>query len=211
MTPGDEVMPSQETDDNMRKMDEKLDKMGQLEKLVWPERRLSQRYEKLEDEELTDPRWESSRDVVRTEEPWGVPQETLIRSWRDACQDLAARHDRMGQFTKKKHHLFGLPAMLIPMVMAPMSSAFQGEWFIGFVEMTGFMCTALASGMTQFFNFGAKAEKHFQFSARYADLVTDIDQELAKPRSYRQQVDTFSLRTKMMYDALNRGAPCLPS
>eukprot|EP00965_Chrysotila_dentata_P083613 2758799-Pleurochrysis_carterae.AAC.1 len=63
--------------------------------------------------------------------------------------------------------------------------------------------------MVQFFNFSAKAERHYNFSARYQDLVTDIDQELAKPRAYRQQVDTFSLGIKMTYDALNRGAPAL--
>ena len=41
------------------------------------------------------------------------------------------------------------------------------------------------------------------------DLVSDIEAELAKPRRYRHDADTFTLRSQMRFDALNRTAPCV--
>jgi hypothetical protein len=143
------------------------------------------------------------------EEPWDETMEALIKAWRDASEGLAAAHNVAGKACKKKHVLYGLPSLMIPMVMAPLSAALKDVEWISYVEMCAFMGTAATSAMVQFFNFSGKTEKHLAFSARYADLVTDIDQEMAKPRQYRQQVDTFSLKIKMMYDALNRAAPDL--
>jgi len=93
--------------------------------------------------------------------------------------------------------------------MAPLSAALKDIEYISYIEMIAFMTTAVTSAMAQFFDYSGKTQKHFAFSARYADLVTDIDHELSKPAQYRQQVDTFSLKIKMMYDGLNRAAPDL--
>tara|TARA_Y100000992_G_scaffold299430_1_gene266205 strand:- start:110 stop:586 length:477 start_codon:yes stop_codon:yes gene_type:complete len=148
-------------------------------------------------------------DVPREEEPWLDDHEALIHQWKQTSDTLSKKHEDAGYAAKRKHTRFGLPAMLIPMVMAPMTPLFGSHWSTLYVESAGFVLSAVASGMVQFFNFAGKSERHFNFSARYADLVTDIEQELAKPRQYRQQVDTFSLRVKMMFDALNRHAPTL--
>lgn len=148
-------------------------------------------------------------DISRTEEPWDDKMEDLIKSWRNSSQELSVAHNNIGIACKKKHVVYGLPSLMIPMVMAPLSAALKDYDFISYLEMSAFMCTAVATAMVQFFNFSGKKEKHFAFSARYADLVTDIDQELAKAISFRQPVDTFSLKVKMMYDALNRAAPDL--
>lgn len=157
-------------------------------------------YNRLEEEETDSP---------RCEEPWLAPQESLVAQWGESAVRLSEEHDAAGKKLKKRNNIFGLPAFLIPMIMAPVSTAFKDEPFICYVEMFGYLASAITSGMVQFFNFSSKAEKHFSFAARYADLVTDIDQELSKPRKFRQQVDTFSLKVKMTYDYLNRGAPDL--
>ena len=143
----------------------------------------------------------------RLDEPWGSAQESLIKNWRATCESLAAKHEQAAKAAKAKSVKSGLPAILIPLIMTPLSSAFQESQWIGYIEMTAFMTTGLASAMSQFFNFSGKSEKHFAFSSRYADIVTDIDQEMAKPRNFRQSVDTFSLKVKMMYMSLNRAAP----
>jgi hypothetical protein len=148
-------------------------------------------------------------DTEREEEPWDTSTEDLINRWRESCVSLAASHEQSARKCKRKHVFYGLPSLMIPMVMTPLSAALSDQDWISYVEMSAFMCTGITSAMVQFFNFSGKSERHFSFSARYADLVTDIDQELAKPRSFRQQVDTFSLKVKMMYDALNRSAPDL--
>lgn len=146
-------------------------------------------------------------DVERAEAPWDVSQEELIRQWRNSSSSLSLAHDKCARACKKKNVLYGLPSLMVPMVMAPISAALKDNTYISYIEMIAFMTTAVTSAMVQFFNFSGKTEKHFAFSARYADLVTDIDHELSKPAPFRQQVDTFSLKTKMMYDALNRAAP----
>lgn len=148
-------------------------------------------------------------EISRTEEPWNDEMEILINSWRNSSQELSVAHNNSGIACKKKHVLYGLPSLMIPMLMTPLSAALKDYDFISYLEMSAFMCTAITTAMVQFFNFSGKREKHFAFSARYADLVTDIDQELAKAKSFRQPVDTFSLKVKMMYDALNRAAPDL--
>lgn len=148
-------------------------------------------------------------DQQRGEEPWLDCQEALLKKWRDEAETLSTRHEHTAKREKQRHNMIGFPAVVIPVVMGPLCSALRETSFVSGLETTGFVLSAITSGMVQFFNFSAKAERHYNFSARYQDLVTDIDQELAKPRAYRQQVDTFSLGIKMTYDALNRGAPAL--
>ena len=143
----------------------------------------------------------------REEEPWDLSQEDLINKWRDSSHSLAEAHDKCGRTCKKKNTLYGLPNLMIPLLMAPLSAALKDNKYISYIEMTAFVTSAITTAMVQFFNYSGKTEKHFAFSARYADLVTDIDHELSKPVRFRQQVDTFSLKIKMMYDALNRAAP----
>lgn len=165
-------------------------------------------YKKLEEESTLGPKCQFE-DNKREEEPWDTPTEDLIKAWRESCSSLANAHEKNAIKCKRKHIFYGLPSLMIPMVMTPLSASLKDEKWISYVETSAFMCTAVTNAMLQFFNFSGKTERHFSYSARYADLVTDIDQELAKPRQYRQQVDTYSLKVKMMYDALNRSAPDL--
>lgn len=158
---------------------------------------------------MTETNYQQIRDIERDEEPWDEPHEELIDKWRESCKSLARSHEDAAQAYKKKNVMYGLPSLMIPMVMAPLSAALKDYDYISYIETIAFMSTAVASAMVQFFKFSAKSERHFSFATRYADLVTDIDQELAKARRFRQQVDTFSLKVKMMYDALNRSAPDL--
>lgn len=148
-------------------------------------------------------------DLKRVEEPWNTAQEELIDKWRTACDDLSVKHQISAESCKKKHSFYGLPSLIIPLLMTPISATFKDESWISYIEMSAFMLSGVASAMLQFYNFSGKKERHFAFSARYADLVTDIEQEMAKPRQFRQEVDTFSLKIKMLYDALNRSAPDL--
>ena len=156
---------------------------------------------------------EIEEDEPGDEEPWLDEPEDLLISWKETCEDNSAAHLHKGYSLKGWNDFVGIPTMAIPLVMAPLSSALKSDPFvgnyIGYVEVVGFVVTGLAAGLLQYHNYGAKAEKHFNYSARYADLVTDIDHELSKPRKFRQQVDTFTLKTRMLFDSLNRNAPLL--
>ena len=93
------------------------------------------------------------------------------------------------------------------MLAAPLSGAFKEVPVVIHIETVALLLSAFCSAVLSFFDFAAKSERHFAYAARYADLVTDIEQELAKEAQFRQQVDTFSLRIKMTYDSLSRTAP----
>jgi len=160
-------------------------------------------------DDTDDHTYHKMEDIKRDEEPWGTSQEELIKQWREFSNSLATAHDNSARACKKKNVLYGLPSLMIPMLMAPLSAALKDRAYISYIEMIAFMTTAVTSAMAQFFDYSGKTQKHFAFSARYADLVTDIDHELSKPAQFRQQVDTFSLKIKMMYDGLNRAAPDL--
>ena len=147
--------------------------------------------------------------TTRFEEPWSDAQEALLAKWRKAAFDASVAHENAGQAAKKKNVVFGLPALLIPLCMTPASAVLKGVPWFNYVEMVGFMASGCASALVTFFDLSAKKEKHFQYSARYGDLVTDIDAELARPREFRQHCDTFQLKVKMWMDGLNRAAPAL--
>ena len=51
---------------------------------------------------------------------------------------------------------------------------------------------------------------HFNYSARYTDVVSDIESELVKSRKFRIQLDVYSTRIHMITDNLANSEPVLP-
>ena len=148
-----------------------------------------------------------SIDTGRKEEPWLDPKEELLTRWKNSCSRAAETHRRHAVRCRLYHRLAGLPTIILPLVMTPVSSILRQQWWISYLEATAFMMTGTSTALVQFFDFSGRMQAHSSFSSRYSDIVTDIEQELAKPRAHRQQVDTFSLRIKMWYDSLNQTAP----
>lgn len=149
-------------------------------------------------------RW---RQKSSLEEPWTDGVEGLLTSIRMACETVSAKHVREGRRRRRHHHFYAIPSLVISAAMAPVTSALSDEdWMTG-LEVGAFVLTGCLGALSTYMNHGAESERHFAFSTRYADLVTDIDAELARPREYREHVDTFLLRIKMTYDSLNRAAP----
>lgn len=149
---------------------------------------------------------------MATEEEWNERNEELIEEWLAVCQTQAKKHEIAGYRNKKKDMRWRLPATVIPLVMAPIAGAVTPDifWGMNYVNAMVFATTAGMTGVYSFFNFQEKTQKHFDFSARYGDLITDIKSELSKERAKRQQVDTFRLRVQMIFDRLGGNAPELP-
>ena len=151
----------------------------------------------------------SDESTLRKNEPWVEQTEQLLQRWCDASRIQAEKHDAAGNACKRSHIRWGLPNALIPVIVAPVAAVVERDtvWWFHYAEAALILATGACGVMTNFFSFAAKAEKHFAFASRYMDLVTDIEAEMAKPREYRQQADTFTLRSQMIFDALNRAAP----
>lgn len=144
-----------------------------------------------------------------TEEAWNERSESLAMEWQEKAQKCSDAHNKTGLAKKKMHVIFGLPAVLIPAIMSPMSIGFADEPGIEYGNMTGFILTAICSGVHTFFGYSKLHQKHMDFSARYADVVSDIKYELIKGRSYRQPADAFLMKIQLKMDMLCASGPDL--
>ena len=79
-----------------------------------------------------------------------------------------------------------------------------------YINAGAFLATGVIGGVYSFFKFGEKMTNHFNFSARYADVASDIELELVKGREFRTQLDVFSTRVHMLVDNLSSTEPVLP-
>ena len=146
-----------------------------------------------------------------TTENWTQDTEDLLVKWRDQALSSSDAHDKACKRCKSRHVFWGLPAALIPVVFAPVAAAVDRDalWWFKYAEAGTLLFSGTCSVMINFFTYSAKAEKHFAYATRFADLVTDVEAELAKSSTYRQPVGVFLVRVQMTLDALNRGAPDL--
>ncbi|PQM58840.1 MAG: hypothetical protein CML47_07115 [Rhodobacteraceae bacterium] len=152
----------------------------------------------------------TSLDETRNEEPWTRKGEELIREWNADIKRRESLHDESGYYYKKMRKRWGLPAIILPAVMAPISTVFSDKEWIKYVNMTSFVIVAIMGGIDSFFSFSTRKERHFNHSARYGELSTAIEGELFKNKRFRIQSDVFCTEVRMRYDMLNTTAPVIP-
>lgn len=143
------------------------------------------------------------------EEEWSKETETLASEWGKKSLESSAAHTKAGLKAKQNHAIFGLPSVLIPIAMAPISTTLAHEEGIQYVNMSAFLISGILGAVDNFFQYDRKHQKHMDFSAEYSDLATDVKHQLAKARKYRISADEFLMKIQMKYDALNRSAPDL--
>lgn len=154
---------------------------------------------------------------IRTEGPWSNDIEGLMNDWKNMCKLKSDLHSKAGYIYKRKHTHWGLPSMLIPISMAPISvmigynsCSSDLNWQTIF-NSAAFLISGIFSGVSSFFKFETKKEQFFNFSARYCDIITDIEAELIKDQKYRVPADVFIIRIKMLVDNLSITEPDIPS
>jgi len=145
------------------------------------------------------------------EEKWSELNEAYMRYIITVCKNKSAQHESAGYAFKKKNTYWGLPLVLLPVIMSPVSILIDGnEEASKYVNALAFLATGVIGGTYSFFKFGEKMADHFNFSARYADVATDIELELIKGREFRVQLDVFSTRIHMLTDNLANTEPVIP-
>ena len=164
----------------------------------------------MEEKEVNSSEQVSSLDETRNEEPWTRKGEELIRKWNDDIKNRERLHDESGYYYKRMRKYWGLPAIILPAAMAPISSVFSDKDWIKYVNMASFVVVAIMGGIDSFFSFSTRKERHFNHSARYGELSTSIEGELFKNKRFRIQSDVFCTEVRMRYDMLNTTAPVIP-
>jgi hypothetical protein len=153
----------------------------------------------------------TSSDDDRLEEPWTHKGEELIHMWAKEIKKSKDMHDQSGYYYKTMRKNWGLPAIILPACMAPVSSVFADTTWIKYLNMASFIVVAIMGGIDSFFSFATRKERHFNHASRYGELLTAIEGELFKSKKFRIQSDVFCSETRMKYDTLNTTAPIIPS
>lgn len=152
----------------------------------------------------------ANEDVHRIEEPWSSEGERLIYMWLREIHTHQIKHEKAGYYYKKRRVIWGLPSILLPSIMAPVTSVLSTWKFVSYLNMSAFVFVAIFSGVDSFFSFGLRRERHFNQATRYAQLHSEIFVEMVKKRRFRVQADVFFTRIQMKYNMLNANSPVLP-
>lgn len=145
----------------------------------------------------------------RLDEKWSERHEKLAEEWLKVAEERSAGHDKLGKKFKCKHYIFGLPALLIPLVFSPVSVVLENDPSLPYVSMTGFILSGVFAGVDKFFDHSAKHQKHMEYSARYGDIASDVKYELAQARRFRVDPDRFLMKIQQKLDYTGASAPDL--
>lgn len=145
------------------------------------------------------------------EEPWNDLIENYMRGFIQIARNRERQHRSAGYHFKARNTQWGLPLVLIPVVMSPISLIIENESLYSvYINAGAFLISGVVAGVYSFFRYGEKMEKHFGFACRYCDLVTDIEAILIRGRSFREPADVCSMKCKMILDNLILTEPTLP-
>ena len=155
------------------------------------------------------------RNKYKLEGPWTRKIEELLETWKRRCLTKAAQHEAAGYIFKSKTAFWGLPPVLIPIAMSPVSAIIGysdcdgTQWKVIF-NSCAFLVSGVFAGIYSFFKYGEKTEKFFNYSTRYADIALEIESELIKEKTYRLPSEVFIVRIEMLMDNVQRTEPVLP-
>ncbi len=142
------------------------------------------------------------------EEPWTDEIEEYCRNQISTCILHVDLNDEAGYHFKRKRVLWGLPGILIPIIMASVS--LMVGWSrkdtcvkitaADYVNSIGYLIVGVVNGVYGFFNFGTKSAKCFATSLMYASIKSQIDQELHRGKLFRIPADVFMTKIGMLMD-----------
>lgn len=153
---------------------------------------------------------DSVDNTERAEMPWTKKTEDLLDLWKIDIKRSHKMHDKSGYHYKHLRKVWGIPAIILPGVMSPISAVFAETDWIKYVNMSAFVLVAIFAGIDGFFSFSTRKEQHFNHSSRYDELTTIIEGELYKSKKFRVQADVFLTSIRLKYNHLNSTAPIIP-
>lgn len=145
-----------------------------------------------------------------TTDPWSNKIEDYVKKMRDKCLIKMDQHDRCSNHYKKRDVMTRLPTLILPSIFAPLVLLMANEedpcaksdhiQISSYLSTSGFILTGIFTGIHNFFRYDHRVNKHNRFSAKYSDLITDIETELIKKKKYRIPADVFVTTIKMKFD-----------
>lgn len=141
------------------------------------------------------------------EEAWNSAAEALVSKWAETCLQKSEYHSKAETRNTYLHSVFGLPSLLLPVVMAAATPVIDQLESAVYVQVAGLVTIGVVSTINTFFNFGTKANKHGEFASRFHELATDVQYQLFKSREFRTSSDEFVARVQTKFNNLNANEP----
>jgi hypothetical protein len=92
-------------------------------------------------------------------------------------------------------------------VIIPLAGSIAAHFLPEVAVSAMLLASGICAGVNGFLNYGQKAQMHFEYSARWADLGSTVDFELAKGRADRTAADVFLERLRNLSAALRAAEP----
>lgn len=143
-------------------------------------------------------------DQNRREMPWEKNSEQLLLKWSSDSKKRSSLHNIAGKKNKIKYAVFGVPSILIPIILGGVSPVVGCN---SIVYSLGMMGAGMFSGMNLFFNYGKKEQSHFDFENKFAEFSNEIDSQLSIPKRFRIACDVYMERMKIRYNSLCSESP----
>lgn len=144
---------------------------------------------------------------------WTNKIKDLVLKWRRHVIEMSELHEEAGYRIKAKHNLIGIPTVIIPLIMTILQGAIDNTYSeesmrqLNIVNSVMYGITTAFSGIYSWLDLGNQYSLHFQYSARYYELVIKIDQELTYQKT---PIDVFLTELRVQIDNLNLTAPDMP-
>jgi hypothetical protein len=136
-------------------------------------------------------------DENRKELLWEKREEKVLNRWYEDCLLRSKSHRDRGKKEKCLFITFGIPNIIIPIILGGISSIVP---CYSLSYSLGMMATGLFSGISIFFNFGKKEQLNYEYQNRFFELACNIEMELSKPKRHRIACDVYLEKIKQEYN-----------
>lgn len=154
---------------------------------------------------------------IQESDPWTKKLDKYASTMRTIALTKAYFHTETGHYYRMLEIKWGLPTVVVPAIFGPLvlmlslHKECNDVYHVSdYVSSLGFIITGVTSAINGFFRFGNRSALHHMYSAKYSDIVTDIDVELARMKKFRLPADVFSTAIKIRFDNLVFGEPVIP-
>ena len=140
---------------------------------------------------------------------WNERIEEYIIELKLTSEEEADKCGRMAIYNAKCRNCWGLPSLILPAVLSPLSQTLKDEYYISYINCSGFILVGIFSCILAFFNYGKRSEQFFNVEGRFRDLITDINECLCKHPNNRGECSMVLRTFRMRFDTLNESIPNL--
>ena len=142
-------------------------------------------------------------DPLRREIMWETRLETICHKWNTDSSNRSRQHDAKAKQMKKMGACLSVPAIVIPLILSGLTSILTDP----LINSSSMVVVSILTGINTFFNYQKKESRHFEYSAKFFKLSTDIEKELAKRKKDRVAADVFLEAVGAEYNQLCFNAP----